>query len=321
MKLLKLIKQHLSIAIPVTMILGIIAGIWLDAPFLKHAIIPITFIMIYPMMVALPVRKLANRGGGAVQAAAVVINFIVSPLLAYALGLFFFRHESYLRLALLLIGLIPTGGMTIAWTGMAQGNKLAAIKMTIIGLLLGALLVPLYTSFFLGAEVALPLAKIVKQILVVIVTPLILGVVTQHLLLQKYSEDFFQNTIKPQVSQISTAGVILMVFVAMFLRAKQILANPLEMVALIPVLLLFYTGLFLISTIAGRLFFKRADSVALVFGTAMRNLSIILALTMTLFPAEGASMALLATMAYIVQIQSGALYARFASKLIGESTI
>lgn len=321
MKLLKLIKEHLAIAIPVTMILGVLAGIWLDAPFLKHAIIPITFIMIYPMMVALPVRKLANRDGGGVQVAAVLINFIVVPLLAYGLGLLFFRNESYLRLALLLIGLIPTGGMTIAWTGMARGNKLAAIKMTIIGLLLGALLVPFYTSALLGAEVALPLVKIVRQILIVIVSPLILGVITQRYVLARYGDDIFQNRIKPQVALISTAGVILMVFVAMFLRAKQILANPFEIVALIPVLLLFYFAVFGVSTAAGRLFFKRADTVALVFGTAMRNLSIILALTMTLFPEEGASMALLATMAYIVQIQSGALYTRFASKLIGESTI
>ncbi len=319
MKLLKLIKKHLSIAIPITMIFGILLSQFITLPWLKNLIIPITFLMIYPMMVTLPVKKLTAKGGWNVQWMALFINFVIIPALAYGIGSLFFPQEPYLRLALILIGTIPTGGMTIAWTGMAKGNKLAAIKITIIGLLLSTVLVPFYSSQLLGSEVELSFFKISKQILVVIILPLILGILTQKLLLRRISEEIFQNKVKPNISLISTAGVLLMVFTAMMLKGKSIIANPMGIISLIPALLLFYFLIFSISTVIGKKFFNRGDAVALVYGTSMRNLSIILALCMTLFAESGSTMALLTTMAYVIQIQSGALYLKLSSRLLGKS--
>lgn len=37
---------------------------------------------------------------------------------------------------LLLIGVLPTSGMTISWTGFAKGNKQAATKMVVFGLVI-----------------------------------------------------------------------------------------------------------------------------------------------------------------------------------------
>ncbi len=301
------------------MIFGILLSQFITLPWLKNLIIPITFLMIYPMMVTLPVKKLTAKGGWNVQWMALFINFVIIPALAYGIGSLFFPQEPYLRLALILIGTIPTGGMTIAWTGMAKGNKLAAIKITIIGLLLSTVLVPFYSSQLLGSEVELSFFKISKQILVVIILPLILGILTQKLLLRRISEEIFQNKVKPNISLISTAGVLLMVFTAMMLKGKSIIANPMGIISLIPALLLFYFLIFSISTVIGKKFFNRGDAVALVYGTSMRNLSIILALCMTLFAESGSTMALLTTMAYVIQIQSGALYLKLSSRLLGKS--
>ncbi len=318
MTLFKLIKKNLSIAIPITMILSIILSQFVSLPWLKNLIIPITFLMIYPMMVTLPVKELTKSGGWKVQWVAFILNFLLIPAISFGLGALFFPEEPYLRLALLLIGTIPTGGMTIAWTGMAKGNKLAAIKITIIGLLFSAILVPFYSSQLLGSDVALPFMKITKQILVVIVVPFVLGVITQKIILSRVDAEVFQNKIKPNISLISTAGVILMVFTAMMLKGKSIVANPMGIVSLIPALLLFYILIFTLSTLIGKRFFNRGDAVALVYGTSMRNLSIILALCMTLFAESGPMMALLTTMAYVIQIQSGALYLKLSTKFLGE---
>ncbi len=170
----------------------------------------------------------------------------------------------------------------------------------------------------LGAEVALPFMKITKQILVVIVVPFVLGVITQKVILSRVSDEIFQNRIKPNISLLSTAGVILMVFTAMMLKGKSIVSNPMVILSLIPALLLFYILIFILSTLIGKRFFNRGDAVALVYGTSMRNLSIILALSMTLFAKTGPTMALLTTMAYIIQIQSGALYLKLSSNLLGD---
>ena len=78
------------------------------------------------------------------------------PLIAYFIGILFFDNEPFLRLGLLLIALLPTSGMTISWTVMAKGNVNAAIRMVVIGLLLGALLSPFYITGLLGTAVDVP---------------------------------------------------------------------------------------------------------------------------------------------------------------------
>ena len=309
-------KENLHLAVPMAIVVGLVVGSAMPMPFLKNAILPITFLMVYPMMVSLPIRRLRAPGGAPVQWAAVGLNFLVIPLVAYGFGRVFFAKDEYLQLGLVLIGVIPTSGMTIAWTGMAKGNKLAAIKMTVIGLLLGAAVTPLYTSLLLGSRIQLPLSKITVQILMVVILPLILGYATQRGLIYQFGEVRFQDEIKQRVSLLSTLGVLLMVFVAMILKSKKILSDPVLIAKMIPILLAFYLTIYVVVSIVGRLSFERNDAIALVFGTAMRNLSVVLALAVTLFKENGSEMALLTSLAFVIQIQSAVLYMKVADRFL-----
>ncbi len=316
---MELAKEKLHIAVPIAIVAGLVLGSVVSMPFLNTTILPITFLMVYPMMVSLPVKKLMAPGGGPVLGAAVGINFVIIPVIAYGFGLIFFPNDEFLQLGLLLMGLLPTSGMTIAWTGMAKGNKTAAIRMTVVGLLLGAALTPLYTSVLLGSKIELPLAKISTQILIIVILPLILGYATQRGLIYRYGEMKFQNEIKGKISLISTLGVLLMVFVAMVLKSKKILSDPGQIAKMIPILLLFYLTIYLVSSVIGRFVFDRDNAIALVFGTAMRNLAIVLALAVTLFKEDGSEMALLLSLAFVVQIQSAVLYTKVADRLLTSS--
>ena len=59
-KVLQKVKKNLAIAIPVTMILGLAMGTLVDTSAFKVAILPLTILMIYPMMVALNFKSLAS---------------------------------------------------------------------------------------------------------------------------------------------------------------------------------------------------------------------------------------------------------------------
>jgi hypothetical protein len=55
--LLQKLTKHLIYAIPAMMLAGFPYGLWADNAWLKTAIIPFTFLMVYPMMVTLKIRK------------------------------------------------------------------------------------------------------------------------------------------------------------------------------------------------------------------------------------------------------------------------
>jgi ACR3 family arsenite transporter len=116
-----------------------------------------------------------------------------------------------------------------------------------------------------------------------------------------------------QVSAVSALGVTLIAFVAMALKAKHIIANPGDIVAILIPLAVFYLITYVLLSLAGRIFLKREDAIAMVFGVVMRDLSIALAIAMTAFGKQGLTIALLIALAYVIQIQSAAWYVRLVT--------
>ncbi len=318
MSILKWMQKHLIIMIPVMMVLGFLFGMQSDTAFLKATIVPLTFLMVYPMMVNLQLRKVFDHGGLKVQVITQVINFAVVPFVTFGIAMLFFSDTPYLALGLLLTGLLPTSGMTISWTGMAKGNVEAAVKMTVFGLLLGSLLAPVYIKFLMGTSIDVDMIGIFKQIVIIVLLPLILGNVTQRAIIAKYGMKRYQHEIKQKFPPFSTLGVIGIVFVAMALKAKGILEKPEILIDILIPLILLYLLNFVISIVIGKTFFRRDDAIALLYGTVMRNLSIALAIAMTAFGKEGSDIALVIALGYIIQVQSAAWIVKLTTRIYGE---
>lgn len=316
-RLLSTLQKQLVWSIPGAMVLGLAVGKLSDASMLRWAILPLTFLMVYPMMVTMNLRALAAPGGARLQGVALVINFMVMPAVGWAAGALFFANDPAARLALLLTALLPTSGMTISWTGFAKGNVPAAVKMTVIGLVAGSLLAPLYLKALLGAVVAIPVTQVAMQIALVVFLPMALGHLTQLLLIARHGHARFNSHHKLLFPPWSTLGVLGIVCVSMALKADDILREPAALARLLLPLALIYAMNFGLATLVGRALFVRGDAVALVYGTVMRNLSIALAIAFGVFGAQGADAAVLIALAYIVQVQSAAWYVRLTDRLFG----
>ncbi len=316
-KLLSKITKNLIIAIPVMMVSGFVFGLIFPSGFLKSLIIPFTFLMVYPMMVNLNIKKVFEGGDLKAQLLTQIINFCIIPFLTFFIGLLFFKNQPYMALGLLLAGLVPTSGMTISWTGFAKGNLEAAVKMTVIGLVLGSLATPFYVQFLMGTAIKINFFKVMQQIVIIVFLPMIAGFITRQTLVKKYGQKDFKRNIGPKFPALSTLGVIGIVFIAMALKARGIAASPGMLFYILIPLLIIYTFNFLLSSIIGKLFLQRADAIALVYGSVMRNLSIALAIAINAFGKEGTSAALVVAIAYIIQVQSAAWYVKFTDKIFG----
>ena len=322
LKLLNILQKNLVYAIPISMILGLLGGGFLfNAAPLKKFIIPITFLMIYPMMATLNVRSIFQGKDTRLQIVTQIINFVFVPIIVFFLGKFFFAGaESKYGLwavGLFLIGVLPASGMTISWTGFAKGNKEAATKMLVFGLFIGAFAAPVYTKVFMGATIDVDMLHMFQQICIFVFLPLIAGLLTQTYLIRKHGKKAWDETYKPAFPPFSALGVSLIAFVAMALKAKNILANPGDILSIIVPLVIFYLISYVVLSLIGKAFFSREDAVAMVFGVVMRDLSIALAIAMTAFGKEGSTIALLIAMAYVIQIQSAAWYIKLVPKIFG----
>jgi len=314
---LQKINKNLVTAIPVMMTLGFAYGLISDPSALKKLIVPLTFLMVYPMMVTLKIKTVFQGGDSKAQWLSLLINFGIIPFVAFGVGLLFFRDYPFMALGLLLAGLVPTSGMTISWTGFAKGNVAAAVKMTVIGLTLGSLATPFYVRYLMGAQIEVSVLAVMKQIALIVFLPMILGFVTQQTLIRRYGQQEFQTRVGPRFPGLSTIGVLGIVFVAMALKARVIAGAPQMLFTILAPLALIYTLNYALSTFVGRRALPREDAIALIYGTVMRNLSIALAIAMNAFGEKGSSAALVVALAYIIQVQSAAWYVRLTDKLFG----
>ncbi|MCF8055721.1 MAG: bile acid:sodium symporter [Desulfocapsa sp.] len=315
------INKKLVYAIPVMILLGFVFGKIVSAETviqMKVLIVPLTFLMVYPMMVTLNIKHLKDGIKNVkLQLLTQSINFLVVPFLAYGLGLWFFPDSHYMALGLLLAALLPTSGMTISWTGFAKGNMGAAINMTVIGLTLGSLLTPVYVMFLLGAKVDMDSILVVKQIVYIVFIPMLLGYFTRAYFIKKYGQKEFKKTWAPRFPSLSTIGVLGIVFVAIALKADKLSQDPMVLWMILKPLLIIYFINYALGTIIGKLFFERGDAIALVYGTVMRNLSIALAIAINAFGEKGADAALVIAVSYIIQVQSAAWYVKLTNTFFG----
>jgi len=310
-KYLSIINKNLVVAIPVMMFFGFIYGLNFQVGFLKHLILPFTFFMVFPMMVTLKIKKVFEGGDTKAQLLTQGINFGIIPFIAFGLGSFFFADRPFLALGLLLAGLLPTSGMTISWTGFAKGNVEAAIKMTVIGLIIGSIATPFYVKFLMGANLDINIMAIMKQIVMIVLFPMLAGFLTQQYLIKKLGQSVFQKKWAPRFPGMAIIGVLGIVFVAIALKATAIASSPQMLIKISVPLLIIYLINYVLATIVGKIFLPEGDAIALVYGSVMRNLSIALAISINAFGPEGSSAALVIAVAYVIQVQSAAWYVKY----------
>lgn len=304
-------SKNIIFAIFTALVLGFMSGYFFNTSFLKNFLLPGTILMIYPTMIGIRLRETFNFDHGKVLGLSMVINFIFIPALAYILGSLFLMKDPQLFAGLATMSLLPTSGMTVSWTMINKGNVPAAVKITVIGLLLGALLTPWYLLIMIGEYVPVDLWLVFRTIFIVIFIPLLFGNLTFKLLLKRYTFEQFKERVKPFLPATSVWFMLFVLFCSASLKAKDIISQPQTLILCVAVLYFFYLCVFITSTIVGRMFLSREGAVALVYGSTLRNLSLGLGIALNAF---GAQSALIITLAYIIQVQWAAGYGKALAK-------
>ncbi|ELZ46963.1 transporter [Halorubrum coriense DSM 10284] len=307
------IKSNLIYVVVGSLATGLLVGQFAGASFktlLQSAVVPVLFLMIYPMMINIDLREVVNvRSHARVVALSLLVNFGVAPLLAVGLARLFFDGSVGYAVGLYFIALIPTSGMTAAWTGLANGDLESALVAMAVNLLVAVAVLPTYLAALIPASVGFDPTALYGQLARVVVVPMVAGTLTRRVLLDRLGKDGFER-LKPTLGGISSFGVMLIVFIAMAMRSESILADPVASGVTILPIVAFYALLLAVGAGLGRVLRDAASGVALVYATSMRNLSIAVAVVVAA-PAVPETAVLPIALAYVVQPPLGAVYMHY----------
>ncbi|MEF8779205.1 MAG: bile acid:sodium symporter [Haloferacaceae archaeon] len=316
--LFRSIKENLIRVVVASLFAGLVVGQVVGPgtkAALQSAVLPVLFLMIYPMMINIDLQEVLNvRRHARVVLASLLLNFGFAPVIAVGLARLFFGGTPEYAVGLYFIALIPTSGMTAAWTGLAGGDLEGALVAMAVNLLAAVVLLPLYLSALLEQGVGFDPAALYRQLALIVAIPMVAGNLTRRYLLRRYGQSRFE-ALKPTFGGLSSFGVVLIVVIAMAMRSGEILADPVASGLVVVPLVLFYALVLGAGSAVGRLLLDDPGEVALVYATSMRNLSIAIAIAAAPgFPPASAVLPI--ALAYVLQPPLGAVYMQYRRDVV-----
>jgi len=257
-----------------------------------------------------------------------LINFIISPFIAYGLSKLFLAEQPELFAALMLISLIPTSAMSAVWTAFAGARMETALYLIPANLLISAFIaLPFVLPLFIGDAIEINRFLILEKILLVFVLPLIVGDIVRRIIIKFKGRDYFKDRIKPELGGVSAFGLLILLFLVMSSKRNAILFSDLSLIykIIVPVIS-YYFLMYVLSWLWAKLLVWRRilppeKAIVIIFTSVTRHVNITLAIILSAFAvAESQLMVLVAVVAFLVQIPSMAFYAtHFGKKFVGAS--
>jgi ACR3 family arsenite efflux pump ArsB len=284
---MNLINKLQTLIILIAVALGLFLAQWPTvASKAEYFIEPFLMLMLFGLFLAMPVKSL--KAGFLHQkfvGISLMINFLWTPILAYALGYLFLSEHPALWIGFIMLLVTPCTDWYILFTNMAKGNTALSTSILPLNLILQVILLPLYLYLFLDQTGLIPFKSIFNSILLVIIIPFLLAYIIKLILLKINARIFFEQKLLPffESTHILFLGLAIL---AMFASEGQHLMNNLQLVYILFVpLILFFT----INYVLSRLSSKAAkldypDSVSLTLTTLARNSPISLAIALVAFP-------------------------------------
>lgn len=266
---------------------GLAIGLWLPIGEVAGAIVlPTLMVMLLAVFVQVDAAQVRDaRRAGKVVTASLVLNFIVTPALAWALGAGLLGDSPDLRIGLLLLLVTPCTDWYLVFTGLARGHMGIATALLPINLVLQLLLLPLYVLLLGGQAAMVDGSTLIEAVVLVLLIPLIAAWLTRSGARRFRGKAWREKYVLSPASQ-AVLPLLYVAVTAMFAwQAETVTSHLGDLLTLIPPLLLFFViAPAMVIGASAILRLRHDERVTLTMTTVARNSPIALAIAVAAFP-------------------------------------